>query len=231
MRFQAGAERLRRRIATFVRQRLSAARSGSPPALPVFEPGGSVATVHQTREAIAASFLRGEGIEIGALHQPLHVPASARVKYVDRMTASELRRQYEELADAAFVETDIVDNGEQLTTIGDDTQDFVIANHFIEHCQNPIQAFQNLSRIPPALNRPRLHLARAVELLIFIWIPTIVSHGSVANADLVATDLFGLLVTIAAVLLLARVTRTAHESPSSTVEMGCKPPTGDDKDS
>jgi SAM-dependent methyltransferase len=144
VRFQAGAERLQRRIATFVRQRRKAARR---PAVPVFEPGGSSATIHQTREAIAAIFLRGDGIEIGALHQPLHVPPSARVKYVDRMTVPELRRQYEELAGAPLVETDIIDNGEQLTTIGDNTQDFVIANHFIEHCQNPIQTFQNLFRV------------------------------------------------------------------------------------
>ena len=148
MRFQAGAERLRRRIATFVRQRINAVRGNSAPAVPLFEPGGSSsATIHQTRDAIAAIFLRGDGIEIGALHQPLHLPASARVKYVDRMTVPELRRQYEELADMPLVETDIIDNGEQLTTIGDSTEDFVIANHFIEHCQNPIQTFHNLSRV------------------------------------------------------------------------------------
>src|SRR6185436_2198523 len=103
--------------------------------------------IHQTRTAIAAVFLRGDGIEIGALHQPLPVPALARVKYVDRMTAVELRRQYEELAGQPLVETDIIDNGEQLTTIGDRTQDFVIANHFLEHCQNPVQTFHNLFRV------------------------------------------------------------------------------------
>ena len=69
------------------------------------------------------------------------------MKYVDRMTVAELRRQYQELAGDPLVETDIIDNGEQLTTIRDETQDFVIANHFIEHCQNPIQTFQNLFRV------------------------------------------------------------------------------------
>jgi hypothetical protein len=66
--------------------------------------------------------------------------------------------------------------------------------------------------IPPAkLNRPWLNLARALELLIFIWVPTIVSHSSIASANFVPTDLLGLLVTIAAVLLLARFTWTAPE--------------------
>src|SRR5438309_632310 len=99
VKFQAGADRLQRRVATFVRRRLGAARGDhSPAGVAAFEPGGSLARVHHTRDAIAAIFLRGDGIEIGALHQPLPVPASARVKYVDRMTVADLRRQYEELA-------------------------------------------------------------------------------------------------------------------------------------
>ena len=65
------------------------------------------------------------------------------MKYVDRMTAAELQPHYRELSSTPFVETDIVDNGEELTRIADNSQDFVIANHFLEHCQNPIQAFEN----------------------------------------------------------------------------------------
>jgi SAM-dependent methyltransferase len=112
-----------------------------------FEPGGELPSVHHTRSIIAAIYLRGEGIEIGALHQPLSVPESVRVKYVDRMTAAELQKHYSEIASTPFVETDIVDNGEELTTISNDSQDFVIANHFIEHCQNPIQALENFRRV------------------------------------------------------------------------------------
>jgi SAM-dependent methyltransferase len=144
MNIRAGAERLQRRVAALVRRFDPV---GGDTAIPTLEPGGSLATVHQTRESIASSFLRGDGIEIGALHQPLHLPTAARVKYVDRMTAAELRRHYEELAAFTLVETDIIDDGEQLPTIQDATQDFVIANHFIEHCQNPILTFQNLFRV------------------------------------------------------------------------------------
>ena len=117
------------------------------PGAAAFEPGGSFASIHHTREVVATIFLRGDGIEIGALHQPLRVPAAARVKYVDRMPVPDLRRQYAELAHEPLVEVDIIDNGERLTTIGGDTQDFVIANHFLEHCQNPIQTFRNLFRV------------------------------------------------------------------------------------
>jgi predicted SAM-dependent methyltransferase len=112
-----------------------------------FQTGGSPEAVHETRRAIAHMFLRGDGIEIGALHRPLQVPPCARVKYVDRMPAADLRKHYAELAHEDLVEADIIDNGEQLETIGDSTEDFVIANHFIEHCQNPIQALQNHFRV------------------------------------------------------------------------------------
>jgi hypothetical protein len=64
---------------------------------------------------------------------------------------------------------------------------------------------------PPAgSDQRRLHLARAIELLIFMWLTTIVSHRALANPNLLATDLSGLFVTVAAVLLLTRF--AAHES-------------------
>lgn len=96
---------------------------------------------------LARKYLRGDGIEIGALNSPLAVPRSARVKYVDRMTVGELRLQYPELQSLDIVNTDIVTDGERLDGIGDFTQDFVIANHFLEHCQNPIGAVRNMLRV------------------------------------------------------------------------------------
>jgi SAM-dependent methyltransferase len=124
------------RTERFLRQRLAATRE-SP-----FGP-----TVNDTRRAIAAAFLHGDGIEIGALHQPLIVPRTARVKYVDRMKVAELRQHYPELVNAPLVEPEIVDDGETLATIADATQDFVIANHFIEHCENPLLTLRNLLRV------------------------------------------------------------------------------------
>jgi SAM-dependent methyltransferase len=99
------------------------------------------------RAAIADKYLKGDGIEIGALHSPLKVPPSASVKYVDRMTVSDLRKQYPELNDLELVDTDIIDDGERLDSVRDSTQDFVIANHFIEHCQNPLMALSNMLRV------------------------------------------------------------------------------------
>jgi ubiquinone/menaquinone biosynthesis C-methylase UbiE len=99
------------------------------------------------REFLADSFIRGQGIEIGALHMPLRVPRSAQVRYVDRFSAADLRLHYPELNDKEIVNVDIITDGERLDAIADATQDFVIANHFIEHCQNPIGAVLNMFRV------------------------------------------------------------------------------------
>lgn len=145
-------ESVRRLLPAALRRRLrqmvtSALATPAIPGMSPFLPGGELSAIHQSREAIAAMFLRGTGIEIGALHQPLKVPPAATVRYVDRMSADDLKRQYAELAGVPLVETDIVDNGETLSTVGDATQDFVIANHFLEHCQNPFLTVRNLFRV------------------------------------------------------------------------------------
>jgi predicted SAM-dependent methyltransferase len=99
------------------------------------------------RDAIAARFLRGDGLEIGALHNPLPVPSGARVRYVDRMPVSGLERHYPELRGKALVPVDVIDDAERLTSVPDASVDFVIANHFLEHCQDPIGALGTMLRI------------------------------------------------------------------------------------
>jgi SAM-dependent methyltransferase len=99
------------------------------------------------RATIARRYIAGRGIEIGALSSPLTIPRSAKVQYVDRMPAGELREQYPELHAQTIVDTDVIADGERLESVGDSTQDFVIANHFIEHCQDPLGAIENMLRV------------------------------------------------------------------------------------
>jgi SAM-dependent methyltransferase len=96
---------------------------------------------------LASRWISGSGIEIGALQVPLEVPSAVSVMYVDRKTVPELRAHYPELAEQELVEPDIVDDGQQLASIADASQDFVIANHFIEHCEDPIAAIANALRV------------------------------------------------------------------------------------
>ena len=87
---------------------------------------------------IAREFLAGSGLEVGALHNPLPVPRAAAVKYVDRMSKPDLLKQYPDLGDKNLVDVDVIDDGETLRTVADASQDFLIANHFLEHTQDPI---------------------------------------------------------------------------------------------
>jgi SAM-dependent methyltransferase len=102
------------------------------------------------RSEFAARFLAGEGLEIGALHQPLATPPQATSRYVDRLSVDDLRSEYPELADWNLTDVDVIDNGELLETVAEESQDFIIANHFLEHCQDPIGTIANhLGKLRP----------------------------------------------------------------------------------
>jgi SAM-dependent methyltransferase len=104
----------------------------------------------EARAEFAARYLFGEGLEIGALHQPLAVPAHAKVRYVDRMKTDELRREYPELAEWDLTEVAVVDDGETLATVAEESQDFIVANHFLEHTENPIGTIEtHLGKLKP----------------------------------------------------------------------------------
>jgi SAM-dependent methyltransferase len=103
---------------------------------------------YQNRDRIVKQFIRtGFGIEIGALHHPVKLKEGVNVKYVDRLSVEQLREQYPELNNMELVESDVIVDGETLEGIESFTQDFVIANHFLEHCQNPILAIENMLRV------------------------------------------------------------------------------------
>lgn len=92
-------------------------------------------------------YLHGQGIEIGALHNPLSVPAGVRVQYVDRMSNDELLEQYPDLRGQPLVPVSIVSDGERLNGIEDASRDFIIASHFFEHCENPIGTLIQFFRV------------------------------------------------------------------------------------
>lgn len=115
--------------------------------LPAAATRASGSDMHGVRRQLATAFLSGSGIEIGALHQPLAVAAHARVRYVDKFPLATLRAHYPELAQLPLVNPDIVDDAETLATVPDASQDFVIGNHLIEHCQDPIRALESWYRV------------------------------------------------------------------------------------
>ena len=103
--------------------------------------------VLRVREAIARRHLRGHGIEIGALSHPLRMPCGATVSYVDKWSVEDLRAQYPDLAGERIVSPDIVDDATTLATVSDNSQDFVVANHFLEHTEDPVAVLKTFLRV------------------------------------------------------------------------------------
>ena len=97
------------------------------------------------REDLAARYLRGEGLELGALNLPLRLPEGARVRYVDRKAVPEA--DWPEMAGQGFAPVDVVDDAQTLATIPEGSQDFVVANHVLEHLEDPIAALEAFARV------------------------------------------------------------------------------------
>jgi hypothetical protein len=95
--------------------------------------------------AVGARILRGDGLEIGALHYPLPVPPSCRVEYLDVEDEATLRARFPELERERLVAIhhtgDIV--RATVPALTGRRYDFVALNHVLEHLANPIQAFAN----------------------------------------------------------------------------------------
>jgi SAM-dependent methyltransferase len=96
---------------------------------------------------LSKKYISGNGLEIGALHKPLRVFNGAHVLYVDRKPLNDLRDEFTELKDWSLVDVDVIDDGEHLNTIPDNSVDFVIANHFLEHCEDPIRTIKTFVRV------------------------------------------------------------------------------------
>lgn len=101
-----------------------------------------------SRMGLSANFIKGSGIEVGGLNFPLPVRKGVTVKYVDRISAEDhLPILKEEFGRKDLVTVDIIDDAETLATVPDNSQDFWIGNHFIEHTRNPVLAIKNAVRV------------------------------------------------------------------------------------
>lgn len=108
-----------------------------------------VADRKTVREDIALWFLRGDGIEIGALDFPLRLPRKAEVRYVDYLDETVLRETHHRTLQAGrpLIAPDVVDDGSRLSTFADSSLDFVVANHMLEHVEDPIAALEHQLRV------------------------------------------------------------------------------------
>jgi len=81
---------------------------------------------------------------------PLRLPRGARVRYVDYLNADGLREAYDSALQEGrpLVVPDVVDDWARLASFTDGSLDFVVANHMLEHVEDPIAALQHQLRVP-----------------------------------------------------------------------------------
>lgn len=99
------------------------------------------------RRIVSCKYLYGQGLEIGALHNPLPVCPSVKVRYVDQREPGVLESHYWWLKSSAFTRVDVIDDGERLASVADGSEDFIIANHVLEHLENPLLALESWLRV------------------------------------------------------------------------------------
>src|SRR5438270_4628734 len=94
-----------------------------------------------------SAWLQGDGIEIGALHNPLPLPSGARVRYVDHLPEAELRRHYPELEGQPFAPVSILGSAQDLSMVAFASLDFVIANDLMEHLEATFAGMKEFQRV------------------------------------------------------------------------------------
>lgn len=104
------------------------------------------------RNQLSEKYARGSGLEIGAYHNPFPFSKSrASMTYVDKRSYDDLIKMRNEDPNLSnflnVAPVDIVDCGETLGLIADNTYDFVVSSHQLEHCFCPITALLNQMRV------------------------------------------------------------------------------------
>ncbi|BAB76187.1 glycosyltransferase [Anabaena sp. FACHB-709] len=92
---------------------------------------------------IAVSRLSGNGVEFGAAASPFPIPLHCDVKYADICPTNELQKKlYPGQVVYSLIEPDVITDFNTLEGIEDDSLDFIVACHVIEHTRNPIAAIE-----------------------------------------------------------------------------------------
>jgi SAM-dependent methyltransferase len=110
---------------------------------------GTTAPIASPRTALGR-FLVGGGVEIGPGHMPFPlVFGGATARFVDRWDPETNRQLFPEVAEAGFVEPDILANldTDRLSAFADESLDFVIASHVLEHLAEPIGQIVDIHRV------------------------------------------------------------------------------------
>lgn len=99
--------------------------------------------VEITRAAVAALFVSGQGLEVGAGPRPFPLPDGASCMYGDIRDGEALKAYF----GGSAVEKNGFIDAQTFSGVSDNAFDFVISAHVIEHLENPIGSIRNAIRV------------------------------------------------------------------------------------
>ena len=107
--------------------------------------------VNPTIRGLLTRFLVGAGVELGPGHHPMPVLFSdVTIRYVDRWDPEQNRSLFPDVAaGSTFTTPDVIANldVDRLSALSDESQDFVIASHLLEHLANPLAQLEDMHRV------------------------------------------------------------------------------------
>jgi SAM-dependent methyltransferase len=101
--------------------------------------------INHCRSEIAARFVRGRGIEVGAGSRPFPLPPDTLCFYGDVRDSAELADYFHSAPDAIVVNGSL--NAQTFEGIPSESQDFVVSAHVIEHLEDPIGSIRQALRV------------------------------------------------------------------------------------
>jgi SAM-dependent methyltransferase len=109
------------------------------------------AGVSPAARGLLTRFLGGAGVELGPGHHPMPLLLpGASVDYVDRWEPEQNHALFPDVgAGSTFTKPDVIANldVDRLSAIGDESQDFVIASHLLEHLADPLSQLAEMHRV------------------------------------------------------------------------------------
>ena len=93
--------------------------------------------------------LQGNGLEIGAFEHPAVLPEVCKVTYCDVISKTEALKLFPEVNKEELDEVDVILDIDKsgLSVFEDNSQDFVIINHVLEHLFDPVFAIRECFRV------------------------------------------------------------------------------------
>lgn len=100
----------------------------------------------KNRSAVAASYISGSGVEIGAFTQPTDLSPDVNVKYYDKYPPEKVREFYVESWGRPLCVPHYWGDAQFLNGLPEEPMDFIIANHVIEHLEDPIMFLKSVAK-------------------------------------------------------------------------------------